>query len=439
MRETGVRSLVVTLLVFATLPFILAKPHIGIYVWSWLGYMNPHRLAWGFAYDFPFAQIVAVVTLLALFFSKVPKQIPWTRETVLLLAFIVWMLFTTFFAVIPDAAWAKWDKVWKVQLFVFLTLVLITDRERLQLLIWVIALSLAFYGVKGGIFTLKTGGAHLVLGPQGSFIGARGEIGTALNMTIPLLRYLQLSAQNMWVRHGLTAAMVLTCFAAIGTHSRGAFLGMIAVVFFLILKSRRKIILSVLLMATAYGIVSFMPSEWSERMHTIETYEEDASAMGRIDAWRYAIAVANASPIVGGGFEITAGRRAAHSVYFQLLGEHGYVGLGLFLLLMGMTWQSASWIRRMAKRSPEIQWTGDLAAMIQVSIVGYAVGGAFISQAYFDLFYHLVAVIIVCKVLVLKHVNEQGPARAAAGGRVSAGEAVAPSHTVLGSDRARDA
>ena len=398
------RALLVLFIVLASLPFILRQPHIGVYMWSWLGYMNPHLLAWSTQ---PFAEIVAGATLIAMVFTKEPKKIPWTRESIVLLVFVIWMLITTIFADLPYWAWAKWDKVWKVQLFIFITLMFITDQKRLQILVWVIVLSLGFYGVKGGIFTIRTGGTALVLGPGGSFIGTRGEIGTALNMTIPLMRYLQLSTPIQWVKHGMAVAMGLTVFAVIGTSSRGAFLGLVVVAFLLFLKSRGKLLLIVMMAVLGYIAYNFVPEEWTSRMHTIETYEQDGSAMGRIEAWKYAISVANASPIVGGGFNITAGRRAAHSIYFQILGEHGYVGLALYLMLGLMTWRSASWVRRQAKRHEDLRWAGDLAAMLQVSLATFSIGGAFLSQAYFDLTYHFVAMVVILKVLTLKYLAGQ--------------------------------
>ena len=82
------RDIFVTLAVFGSLPFILYRPYIGVLVWSWIGYMNPHRISWGFATEFPFAMIIAITTLVALFFSSEPKKVPWTRETVVLLIFI---------------------------------------------------------------------------------------------------------------------------------------------------------------------------------------------------------------------------------------------------------------------------------------------------------------------------------------------------------------
>ena len=195
---------------FGMLPYVFARPYVGIYIWSWLGFMNPHRLTWGFAYEFPFAQIVAIVILVSMLRLKVPVRVPWTRETVLLLVLIAWMLFTTFFAFNTDGAWDQWDKVWKIQLMLYVTLMLIRSKTKLDWLIWVIVLSLGFYGVKGGIFTIAHGGAHRVQGPEGSFIGGNNEIALALIMTIPLMRYLQLQARNVLVHQGVTAAMLLT-------------------------------------------------------------------------------------------------------------------------------------------------------------------------------------------------------------------------------------
>src|SRR6266581_6192839 len=108
------RDIVLTAFIFGTLPFILWRPHIGVLVWTWIGFMNPHRLTWSFAYDMPFAMIVALVTLVSLLISREPKKIPWTRETIVLLIFIVWMLITTIFAVYPEFAWDHMNKVAKI-------------------------------------------------------------------------------------------------------------------------------------------------------------------------------------------------------------------------------------------------------------------------------------------------------------------------------------
>jgi probable O-glycosylation ligase (exosortase A-associated) len=103
----------------------------------------------------------------------------------------------------------------------------------------------------------------------------------------------------------------------------------------------------------------------------------------------------------------------AHSIYFEVLGEQGFVGLALFLALAAMTWFSASWIARNAKLDGNTAWMADLSRMIQVSLVGYAAAGAFLGLAYFDYYYTLVAVVILCKGLLQRHLAAQAKEQAA--------------------------
>lgn len=409
------RDIIVSLVVFGALPVIIMRPYVGIYLWSWIGYMAPHRLGWGFAYNFPFAMIIGVVTLIALLFSKEPKRIPLTPVTVCLILLLVWMGITTVFAIDPAAASGLYKKVLKIQLIIFATLVLITTRKRIQYLVWVIAASLGFYGIKGGLFAIRTGGQSQVVGPPGTFLTGNTEIGLALVMTLPLMYYLFTSTGEKWVKRGLLMAMGLTLVAIIATYSRGALLGVVAMGSFLLLKSRHKLLISLLLLLCIPVAVTFMPDRWSGRMQSIETYKEDNSAMGRVLAWRFAYDMAS-SRFLGGGFvsftpqnyhrfspnlEVFNERyQGAHSIYFQMLGHHGFVGLGLFLLFLLFAWRTGGWIIRHTRDRPEIAWAGNLAAMVQVSMVGYAVSGAFLGVAYFDLIYHLVAILVVTKIFV---------------------------------------
>jgi probable O-glycosylation ligase (exosortase A-associated) len=400
------RDIFITAIIFGLLPYVFKRPWLGILLWSWLGYMNPHRLAWGFAYSLPFSMIVGLVTIVAFMASKEKKSMPWTRETIVLLIWIGWMLFTNFFAFYPDLAWVQWDKVWKIQLMVLLTALIITDRQKLHWLVWVIALSFGFYGVKGGLFTILHGGAYRVQGPSGTFIGGNNELALALVMTIPLIRYLHLQATRKAVKIGLASAMVLTGVAAIGSQSRGGLVAMVAMGFFLWLKSRNKIVTGFYIAIAVVVMALVMPQSWYDRMNTINTYEQDQSTQGRFNAWHTAFNVAK-DRITGGGFEMFQGptfRRYApdpwnvhdvHSIYFEQMGEHGFIGFSLFLLLGLLAWIRAQQIIKRCKYDPDRKWAADLAAMIQVSLVGYAAGGAFLGMSYFDLPYHLMIILVL--------------------------------------------
>lgn len=126
-----------------------------------------------------------------------------------------------------------------------------------------------------------------------------------------------------------------------------------------------------------------------------------------------AINVANDRPLVGGGFELYTRRvfakyapdpldvHAAHSIYFQILGEHGYVGLALFLAIGFVGWLNASRIIKMSRSNAEHAWAGELARMIQVSLIGYAVGGLFVNIGYWEnLYYEILAIMVVHNILL---------------------------------------
>lgn len=419
------RDIAVTLAVFGILPFILKWPYIGILAWSWLGYMNPHRMAWGFSTTMPFAFMVAIFTLAGMLMSKEPKRIPWTRETILLLVFIVWMFITTIYSLYPWLAWEQWDKVWRIMLMTYVTTMLINDKKRINSLIVVIALSLAFHGVKGSIFVLMTGGVHRVQGPDGTFIGGNNELGLALIMTVPLLRYVQLQATHYWIRQGLSGVIGLVMVAIVGTHSRGALLGLAAMSFFFLLKTRKKVGAILIAIPLALVLLYVMPEQWYARMQTIETYEEDASAQGRLYAWGNAIKLAN-DHFLGGGFRAITGYGGtdSHSNYFGVLGEQGWVGLAMFLLLHLFTWRSASWIIHHSRGHPDLLWARDLAAMIQVSLIGYMSAGAFLGLQYFDLFYHLIVIIVMTQLLVKEQVEPKPELRFT--GKTAPGDELSP-------------
>ena len=406
------RDILVGLLILGSIPFILKRPWFGIIVWSWISFMNPHRLGWGFMTTMPVAQLVALATLFGVLFSREPKRIPWTRESITLVLLLLWMTVTTFFANYPAAAWPQWEKVVKIQLMIFVAMMLITSRERVHLLVWTMVISMGFYGVKGGIFTILQGGAHRVYGPPGTFIGGNNEMGLALAMTVPLMYYLYQETQRKYVRWGLIAAMMLTTLAAFGTHSRGALVGMAAMGGMLWWKSKQKVLMAGLVIAGASTVFLFMPQEWFDRMVTIKTYQEDGSVQGRFRAWAYAYSVAS-SRLVGGGFETFRGQTDAHSIYFEILGEHGFVGLGLFLTLGLLTWLGAAGIRRATEGTSDMVWMARLARMIQVSLVAYATAGAFLGMAYFDYAYNLVLIVIVCKAILGGRQAGVQPARAA--------------------------
>lgn len=402
------RDIVLALAIFGSVPMILRDPFWGAVVWNWLAFMNPHRYTWEFAQTLRFSLVIAAVTLLSAVLHGTFRKIPWRAPVVLMVLLAVWVTLTTFLVSLnPSGAYSEWDRFSKIVLMVLVLLGVTDSRQKLDWMIWVVVLSLGFFGFKGGLFTIAHGGAFRVGGPPGSFIEGNNELAFALVICLPLMRYLQLTAKDRRIRWGLGVLMGLCGVSILGSWSRGAFLAGAAMAFALWLRSRRKIVLGAAMALAIPFMLSIMPDQYFDRISTIQTYQEDDSALGRINAWKFAWNLAADRPVFGGGAKVfTAANfqryapeawrvHDAHSIYFEMLAEQGFVGLALFLGMGLATLVGASRLMRLGRAEPSIHWAYDLGAMAQVCIVGYAVGGAFLGLAYFDLPYTIMAFVVL--------------------------------------------
>jgi probable O-glycosylation ligase (exosortase A-associated) len=422
------RDLTVTLLIFASLPFCFKRPWVGILVWSWIGFMNPHRLGWGFAYSMPFAQMVAIATLLGIVSGREKVSLPRSREITLLVFMWAYFVFTTVFAHHQLEAWDQLIKVTKIFTLTFLTLLLLQDRIRLRLLLCVIAFSIGFFGLKGGVWAIMTGGGNMVLGPPGTFISGNTEIGLALNMVLPFFVYLIKDEKIPQLRWLWRAMFAFSIIAILITYSRGALLGLGVVLAMLFLKSRIKFVALFVMALTVPVLLSTLPEKWFGRMETIQTYEQDRSAVNRLKAWKVSYKMALDRPITGYGFRPFSreiylrydpeyGPRSgdAHSIFFQVLAEHGFVGLGLYCSLILSVLLTLRRVRRFARGRQDLLWANNYAQMLQASVLAYLANGAFLSMSYFDLFYALVAITVLLEKLVYVRLPEDQPLPAAIG------------------------
>src|SRR5919106_1704289 len=234
------RDVVVIAVILICSLIALGRPVFGILVFVCLGLLNPQSFTWGVARDLPLSQLVALGTIGGYVFWSEPKRFPRQRELFLLLALWGIFGFSTLFAIYPQPALTRLIFVSKILLMVFLAISLINTPQRLQWLLQVLALTLGFHGLKGGIFVILSGGEHIVWGPEGSFLEANNAIGLALAMNIPLLIYLLKTETKAWLRWVMIAMLVFSYPAILGTYSRGAWLGLAIVTLLLLLRSKHK-------------------------------------------------------------------------------------------------------------------------------------------------------------------------------------------------------
>ena len=401
------RDLTLLGIIVAIAGYALIHPWVGIMGWTWLSLMNPHTLSWNLRF-MPVAALMAAATLIGLIITRDRRSFYVTAETGALIVFMLWMSITLIFAIYYEWSTYMWTRVMKIDFMILVATVVLYSRRHINVLAWVVAGSIGIYGFKGGLFTLATGGNYLVWGPPGTYIEGNNELALAMILVIPLIYFLYLTHEHKWLKRGLLAWMLLCTVAALGSHSRGALLAIGAMGSVLWWRSPGKLRSGLAIFFIGVVALFFMPEKWMERMTSIGEYKSDASALGRINAWWMAWNLAS-DRLLGGGFEIYTpdifakyapnplDLHQAHSIYFQVLGEHGFIGLFLFLLMWGLVWRQAGKLRKEGKLRPETQWVSHLGAMCQVSLAGYAVGGAFLSLAYFDLPYNILLLVVLAR------------------------------------------
>jgi putative inorganic carbon (hco3(-)) transporter len=404
------------------LPIAVVQPFVGVLLWCWISFMNPHRLVYGgVALAIPWAMLIFIATMLGCLVAREPKRFPFNAVTVLIMMFLVMITISSFFALAAGSeVYQKWDLTFKSFLFLLVIAALLTTRDRIHAMVWIQVLSLAYFGIKGGGFTIIGGGNNKVWGPPSSMIYDNNQLAVALLVSIPLMNYLRLESRSAVIKIGLAASMVLTLFSVVGSYSRGALLALCAMSFILWLKTRNKLLSGVVIFVVVAGVIAFMPATWIERMHSIQHYQEDGSAIGRFNIW-YASWVMATSRLFGSGFfgpytQSVVDRfvpnvdaRAVHSIWFEVLGEHGFI---TFFVWAGIIVAGAIYARRiirLAKGVPGLEWCVNFAKMAQVSTVAYCVGGSFLSLCYWDYYFAIVVTVAAVYQHVKVALGQQAP------------------------------
>lgn len=390
----------------------IVYPFAGVILWTWFTVQNPHEEAYGFAQTLPLNMAIAAVTIAAWLFSREQKLPPMRFLIWVIVIFLAWTTFNSFFAFSPVWSWPFWDRTWKIFALGLLVATLATNQTRINAIIWTVVISLFYYGVKGGIFTLVTGGNFHVIGPEHTIIGDNNQLALALLMALPLANYLRTESAHKFISWGLLAGMALTLVSVIGSYSRGGLIALGALAIAAWIRSKRKIVYAAMAATVLIGALNFMPAAFWDRVGTIQSATDDASVHGRLVAWQVAYRYANDHFPFGAGFYgpqlagifhsyfPTEEPHAAHSIYFQVLGEQGYIGLFVYLLIilgaLFKCWQ----IGRLARRRPDLAWAANLAQMILMSLIAFCVGGSALSMAYYDVFVLCIALLVPLEALV---------------------------------------
>lgn len=422
------RDLMFAIAMLMVIPLAIVRPVNAYLVWGWTAVLIPTSYLFGFMQGARLNFLFAMIAILLVLFRRVDWSLYKPNRTVwiyLLLLTHATIAFLLGFDGNKDNG-TYYEVLAKVMVFCLLMPMFIHQRLHIHAMVMVIVFGMGIHGVLDGLKTLSSGGAHNMYGPRGSMIYDRNHLSTALAVVLPLAYFLYQYARHRIMRMGFLAAFALIVLAIMAGGSRGGFIALAVVGFWLILTSRRR--WSTLLIVATLGSLLFVfaPERWTSRLSTIETADSDASFMGRVVAWKISAAIAVDNPVFGGGFHAVQYQpvwdrykdapspldflnieippfkaKAAHSIYFEVMGDQGFVGLLIFLGMLSHALYSRGSIKRMAQElGPRFTWARDLGDMLMLSVLAYMTGGASVSVAYLELIYMVVMLMEILRVHV---------------------------------------
>lgn len=409
------------LLFVVFLPFLLVltmtRPFIGAALWVWVTLFVPTSWVWGAASAIRFNLLIVIVAFVSYFLhKKVHADKPvWTSPVFFALAFYVQFSLSTYFALTQTSiAFQWWDTFSRVLLLLFFCQLVLTRHLHWNVFIWAMVIAIGGYAVLETTKYVVSGFQHTIVGIQGSQLRDRNDLSMAMVAMMPLAIYLRSQVKHRGLRLALGSVLLCLVIAVLGTYSRGGLITLVALTAYYLVTSGRRFVPVAIVVGLLATFASMIVSEdYVERAGTIQTVAEDESFMGRVAAWKLSVYIALDRPLIGGGpfavqtFDVwpryehvydpdqwvrtgpySNATRAAHSIYFQVLGDTGFIGFALYFSMMGTALLQLRRSRRVALQAGRKD-LAELCKALMLALACVLLAGAALSIAYLDFVFAL--------------------------------------------------
>lgn len=398
------RDIILWIAIPLSLIWGLVSAPVSVIILNWICFQRPYDFSWGFWQTAPVFQLALAVTITSNFFRGNLRF----RFPLLLVIYIIFLCsitISTFLAFSSERAWLTYKaflpSMWVTPIVMFAT---IHDLQLLKWVIWVSAGGIGFNAFKTGLTMTVSGGGHLTDQISG-FVGDNNVFGLVLCLVVAIILGLRESVpKKWWLQILFYISLIFIILCIIYTKSRGALLSLGITLFLASLLSGKPIRNLLLILLIVYVGYQFIPSDYFDRFSTLKNVEADESAMGRFENWELSWNEALNYPFFGVGpdnhipynksIQSEVQVRVAHSVYFQILGELGFIGLGFYLWFVGLglwtlfrTWRV---MIPVAMNNPDLAWVRDVALWMTCAYVGYIFGSGFLNMLYIEFPWYVV-------------------------------------------------
>ncbi|HYJ52254.1 MAG TPA: putative O-glycosylation ligase, exosortase A system-associated [Allosphingosinicella sp.] len=394
----------------------LKRPFLFTLAYIYVDTVSPQRLSYFLLNSIPLSMIVAVLAMGGWAMADRKDNVAFTARQGLMLLLLAYCAFTTLHADFPTDAAEKWDFAWKAVAFALFLPLTLRSRLRIEAVLLFLVLSVGSISIVGGIKTMLSGGGYGVLNlmvDNNSGLYESSTISTVAIGIIPIILWLVRFGTIFprdWRVKLFAAGLIFSCLLIpIGTEARTGLVCIALLGLLLLRDMKRRILYLAGAALLALGSIPFLPASFTQRMDTIQNIQADQSAGTRLAVWAWTWDYAQSHPL-GGGFGayrsnhiqvqtvntesagdvqiVTAQTeadeaRAYHSSYFEMLGEQGFPGLFLYLLIQAIGLARMEVLRRRYKRAEGGEaWISPLATALQHCQLIYLVGSLFVGIAF---------------------------------------------------------
>lgn len=410
------------------LAFGFKRPFLFVLAYVYVDIVSPQRLTYFLLNSVPISLICVGLAVGGWMVADDKRGLRLAKRQGLMLLLLGWVFYTTLNADFPAEALEKWGWVWKAMAFAIFLPFTLRTRLRIESLLLFLVLSVSSIVVVGGIKTLASGGGYgalnlMVSNNSGLYEGS--IISTFAIAVIPLILWLARHGTVFpadWRVRAYSAALIFACLLIpVGTQARTGLIciGVLAVL--MLRATKRRFLYLMLLGAVATAAIPFLPESYGKRMETIQGYQGDSSASTRLAVWAWTWGYVKDHP-AGGGFnaymqnrltidlkstegDATSSKttkftdhdagRAYHSSYFEMLGEQGFPGFAMWILLHLSGLIRMEVMRRRWRRADgDDAWIAPLATALQHGHIIYMVGSLFVGIA----FQTAILMIVACEI-----------------------------------------
>lgn len=416
----------------------LRRPFLFVCGYIYIDIVSPQRISYYLLNSIPISLIFFILAFGGWVLNDDKVQAKPSPRQILLILLLGICAYTTSTADFPFEAQDKWSWVWKALVFAIFLPVTLYTRLRIETVLAFMLLSVSSIVVVGGIKTLAGGGGYgtlnlMVANNSGMYEGS--TISAFSICVIPLIlfmaKYSTIVKPNLVSRLYCYSLAFACLLIPIGTQTRTGLLCIVLLVVLELRAAKRRMLYIGIVTSLALVSIPFLPKSYSSRMDTIKGYKGDASAATRLAVWKWTIGYAADHPF-GGGFNVYLANkltidisytapdgtvvkavgydagRAFHNSYFEMLGEQGYPGLALFLMIhLGGIFRMEGIRKAYRKTEGEHEWVTHLAAALQHGHLIYMLGASFVGIAFQPFIYQLVAVEIGFDRYVQHHVKKR--------------------------------